>query len=374
MKKIRYICLDDETDTVKPVLARLCSTRADIEIVALPPLAFEEQLARIQKELEIGLDGIILDLRLDRRIPADGQRAVRYTAPGLAAQLRNCQATKSSQAGFPIILWSVQSLLEKSFYPDVTNQDLFDSIYTKQQVAENETQIALELVDFVNGYKYINENQKAKLKVSDLLLVPNGVILDERMNNDLNSGPGKLPAFVYARFIFEQIINQPGPLIGRSVLYSRLGVALDSPEPLERIISKNCVYRGPFGKAWPRWWSSAVDAWWDKTFPKSPMLDRIPAPERAERIRTKFDLANLKAAEVPKGKSPYFSTVCEVTNMPLDPVDGFMIKSKEPMLWQRRRYISRDVAMDPAKYNFRGQLDPMEAARIQQIRSNGKKK
>ena len=371
MKNICYVCLDDEEELVGKLLRRVEAHFPNLSIECRAPRVFEAELVAIQNaHRNDQLHGILLDLRLDEAAP-EGSKPVRYTATGLAAQLRSWLSTRKQEVtGFPIVLWSVETRMQHAFKADASNKDLFDLIFHKEDFPDCSVRAAQELVGMVSAYRDIAAALKRARTFSELLQPVSTVELDPRIGIQFSTAFRSQPTHRYAQFIFTYLIERPGTLVDEHVLCARLGIDFDSPGKghiLERL-GNSCAYRGPFSDWWPRWWQAAVDTWW-QTMSKGERLARLSASERVEVLAKRLKASGLNAAKpFAKGYSTYFSTVCSHTKKPLDPVDGFVLSETQSQPWLSRCYVARDVALDPAAYDFHGKIEPLDAERLRALR------
>ncbi len=65
--------------------------------------------------------------------------------------------------------------------------------------------------------------------------------------------------------------------------------------------------------------------------------------------------------------SDRFSTICQALCVPLDPIDGFALADRMARPWLEKRYVSRKVALSPAKHDFREPLDGLERKRLERL-------
>lgn len=269
--------------------------------------------------------------------------------------------------------------MQHAFKADASNKDLFDLVFQKEQFPDYSVRAAEELVGMVCGYRDIAASLKKIRSFSELLQPVTGIEIDDRIGQQFEPALRSQPTHRYAQFIFGYLIDRPGVLIDEYVLCARLGIDFKcsgKARVLERL-AKSCAYRGPFGDWWPRWWAAAVDNWWLKMFDDKPLL-RLSASERVELLGERLKVHGLVTAS-PFGKdySSYFSTVCSHTRAPLDPIDGFVLAETQAQPWLSRCYVARDVALDPARYDFRGKIDQLEAERLkvfrEKVRSHGVK-
>lgn len=368
---IKYLYIDDEDQATLGSYIRAVSGVGQLKIVSEPPKHFDEQVRHLL-EVSKQYDGVILDWQLDDIATPDG-KAVAFRAGALAQEMRTRETSKEIKP-LPIVLWSTKPKLQKSYSSDKTSHDLFDSKYDKETVVEDAERVQLELISLAEGYKKI-VSQKAQFQIYTILDID-----EERLGRVHRSlikafPTAEQPVHSHARFILQELILRPGPLINDELLAARLGIDKDRSSDwkklLTRILRKG-EYSGPFSDAWPRWWSDYVEKqWWHSLSAKSPALSSLNARQRVEQIRTATKLRKLQAAEpISRSYSDYFQTICEFSRRPLDPVDGVLIDEPEPKAWQNRRYISIDAALER-----RGEVDGLrpdisERERLKEIRDS----
>lgn len=369
-KKIRYLCIDDKPDEVKPALKQLERANLRLAIRISPPGEFRDQVGTLQKLRKNGeLDGLILDLRLDQS-GATGERPVDYKAQLLANELRTLMAA-SKIDDFPIVLWSITSKLALSYDKDITSHDLFDLVLDKEHLADCEPSAAEQLASIATAYATVAEQPRNSSFWKELLHTPKMTELDPRIGEEFTPTLKKVPVHVLTRYVFEEIIRKPGPLIDEATLCARLGIQQESIS--ETKLGKTLVtiagYTGPFSEAWHRWWWSAIEGWWRSRDAENPALLSLTATERVEKLREIFRYQRLKPAEpIEKGYSSRFTTICQSLRRPLDPVDGFMLAASDLKPWHDRLYVCTSVALKPKKHGFVKQLDSLEAERLRALR------
>lgn len=168
--------------------------------------------------------------------------------------------------------------------------------------------------------------------------------LDERLSEFALSDvpPTERPAHEYARFIRRQVLESAGPLIDRRTLAARLGVDVEASEDFDELVQAfdDAIYRGVFREGWLRWWAEVTEDLAENLVEES--LRSLTAPERVERLTKATGLGKLRAAEpISEGDSSAFWVVCQATDRPLDPRDGFVLDSGRRYPWQRDKYVSR---------------------------------
>lgn len=367
-----YFYVDDDPDElVRPAVDALIERGDQLDIQLRKPEEFSEQLRAIDAS---GVDGVILDLRLDLS-PNDEGRHAQYRASAIAQEMRT-RASEGEMADIPIVLWSTRTKLDGSFDRDTTGHDLFDRLYTKDTVAADPERVARELVSLVEGYRTISESRgkhhDGPEVMKQLLGVPQTMPLDERIGyNFFETHPGKTPVHEYTRFILGELLDAPGPLIEVTRLAALLGVDSETSTDWSRLLREHlqpAAYVGVFSDAWPRWWRGEVDHWWAQNSSATPPLRLLTAKERVSILLARTGLEGLHDAKPIKPEySTRYTTICEGTRRPLDPIDGVMIRSMDVHPWQETRYISAYAALERIGYERGIRVHPSERGRLSDL-------
>ncbi len=365
----KYLYLDDEEQNqVNPHIDRIQLTRK-IMIELMHPSSFQMEISNLIDRL-YNYDGFILDWRLDQIPSVEGVRFP-FRAAALAQEIRT-RTTEKTAKGIPIVLWSTENKLSKSYYGDETSQDLFDYVFNKEQISDNPEPIRIKMISLANGYKRIREIiMKGRNSLSNLLKAPSD-ILDVRIVNRFTNND--YPIHEYVSFILHELIERPGPLISEDLLAARLGVDRADSSDWNKLLKKlpqKSRYQGPFYDAWPRWWAQVIEReWWRSLKKNNPSLSTLPAHKRIEILKEKTNLYDLITARpLRDGYDTKYYTLCEYYQKPLDPTDGVIIDEKEPAPWQERRYISIDAALE-RKGEPNKKPHPTEIERVNHLRGS----
>ena len=197
--------------------------------------------------------------------------------------------------------------------------------------------------------------------------------LDPRIGEQFR-GVGKASVHEIASYMHKQLVLARGPLIDERVLAARLGV--DSKKSngwstLKSRITKKAGYCGAFCEAWPRWWNSAVEEWWCGLSKLDTPLKRLPPEARvAELIKRTRVKALLPARPISKDHSSLIWSICEVTEKPLDPVDGFRghRPGEELLSWQEPIYLSHESIFDGSAKSGGFRVHPLERDRFNRLK------
>lgn len=364
---MKYLYIDDEAiETTQLTADLLTEENEELEVVVRRPYSFREEINALRRE---EYDGLILDLRLDINSAAE------YRAFTLAQEIRT-RATEGSMRDIPIVICSTDRRLKESYNKDRSGQNLFDKKYLKtDDLAGNSSQVADELVALARGYQLTSEI-RSELKGNSIQLRKffrlsdsNLELIDTRIFDYYGSLKGRLPVHEYVRFIFNELIITPGPLVELDVLSARLGVDKMSPDFSSLIsILDDFKYKGPFGGYWERWWWPLVENWFEDNGKES--ISFLDAQNRIEILKKITKLDNLTVANAIKnGYSTKFWDVCRFYNQPLDPyLDGIILYSKEePFPWQTNKYISIEAAINPES-KAKGLIPhPIEKERVREM-------
>jgi hypothetical protein len=307
------------------------------EIKHSSPTTFE----KIEKDIsESEFDGILLDFRLTQ-----GSNAV-FDAPTIA----QTQRTKSASTGryFPIFLISTESNIS-SFYKDFTSSDLFDISVSKEHFQKNLTKYCGRLKDFIDSYNYINKVGFDLLQILDISRKDLDV-LDYRLNERLGDPLMRVNTYKLSRLVYNTLIKLIGPLIGEDVLSARLGVAKTS-EGWKKLLEafESAKYKGVYSQSYNRWWASEIEKVCLEKF-QIRGLRRLKAKEKTEHF-SKLGFGQLSALEkLEFSESSNFWTICKQLKLPIDPIDGLELISKDTIPWQDKEYISMLAAMQSSDY------------------------
>jgi hypothetical protein len=389
---VRYIFVDDavggEQENLQPLIDNVeYGGDGEVQVDPVYPDDFGEQRKRLGRE---DPDGVILDLRLDEFAPSKeeerkGRRKQNYRALGLAQEIRT-RATEGNVGEFPIVLWSYDDKLKRSYTKDDTGHDLFDLKCLKEDLRDIEKagKIAERLLSLSEGYEKILDTRSRKggpgaqfYKFLGFDSDPG--FLDPRILAYFEGRDTPIPAHEYARFILTQLLESPdhlkhpleisGPLIPEDILAARLGVDVEQSDGWSQVLNslpEEARYDGPFSEGWERWWAIPLEEWWDSLSDSSSPLRRIEAERRVEILKQNLDIGDLvPATPTSEGYSSEFWTVCQGSSSspvkdPLDPIDGFTLAQKNKQPWQDELYISEERAIEGIHFEKGYQIDPLE--------------
>lgn len=321
-------------------------------------------IADLFNSLEMDTNACVLDYRLTK-----GENQACFDAPTIAQTLRTKH--KNDLKDFPLILMSNEDIKVKEFDKDLTSQDLFDFVLTKEQFGKDKTNFKKKLDSFIKSYETI---VKYKFNLNKIIDFDEKYTLHSRIKSDANSISKNL--FTLSSFIYYDVVRPIGVMIGEDVLSARLGVSRESKDWSKLLYEINIsMYTGIFSDYHTRWWVDKINKWWNKTISSEVSLRGLNADERVELLKLKLDLINLKPLTKTKHSlSTNFWTICKHTKQPLDPFDGIEIL-KEYLPWQEKEYISIDSALDGKMDEYKNQISEIDKKAIRDIvkkeRANG---
>ena len=351
--------LDDDPNAT--TIADGFQTKGLINVTVQKATSFEAQIKELIKEQE-KFQGLILDLKLDDNL--SGERKAYYTATSLAAQVRSKIKEGIWKLEFPIFLFTTIQNYKNLFLSDVSSHDIFDLVFMKENI--NDEGIQSKIHSIIKAYHLISKN---KIDIPKIINLDNITRLDKRVFP--SSLDDSSTIFNYSRYILNELILVPGPLIDENYLSSRLGVDKNKSEDWEKLkneVLKETKYSGVFCDAWDRWWMYKLNDWW-QNIEKENSLASLDARDRVEIIKDRIGLQKLTVAEPIKKSSSYrYWTVCQGFERPLDPREGLRIDEKDPLTWQETRYISLEAALERIKRDEGIKVHPLERERFNDIK------
>lgn len=338
MSKYKVFYIDDEKDDLTTPIKTKLQEDGVLEVSLNKPLGFEDEIDVLKTKLK-DYNALLLDLQLDGPqeevvINEKGDKfQARYQAPPLAQMIRTL-ASELAIPDMPIILCSTETKIKASFNRDFTSHDLFDWTFLKDDIDKSTIN---KIVSLIEGYQILSHNKK-EFSVS---LKRDYIELDQRILSRfvIEENP---PIHEIARVIFRDIVQPTGLLVNEFTLAARLGIDIDSSKNWKDLLDffSKAKYNGVFHESWNRWWNDKIiDIFEDITNENLASLD---ATSRVSLLIEKTGLKELvEAKPIELFESNNYWNICEVTNKPLDPFEGFKISGKEePKPWQDYSYVS----------------------------------
>lgn len=339
MNKASYIYIDDFADNSVMAIKDGLGDTETIGVDFFQVADFKNMISEFEGQLK-KYDGIILDLRLDGNVEID----VKFTASGLAQELRNRSAANEGIKDVPIILCSTDKKIREYYNRDHTSHDLFDYRFVKD-ASPNWEKIASKLQSLANGYE---ELKRFKGNLNEILS-RDITSLDTRVLGKFIDNESEFPIHEYSQHFLKEVIRKPGPLIQEKLFASRLGIDIENSTDWSNLISKFFAdekYKGVFSDAWNRWWMDLIQIKFKSLTGKR--LASLNAEQRVKAIIGATKLRSLISAKpIEKSVSTNFWTLCEHYKRPLDPLEGYRIHyTKDPKPWQDQMYLSFEAAAE----------------------------
>ncbi len=334
-----YIYIDDEDqDLVQPYIDSL----EKAEGLTIKRVELDEFSKLVSKILETDSDGILIDWKLDEKAIEGWQ----FKAAPVAQELR-IKSSQNMNLAKPIILISTNEKLKETYSNEKSSHDLFDYLYLKSDIVENGKSIGRELILFSEAYKDLKSLISERTPFFKILGLESEEEIDKRIQAKFLTEENQKPIHEYAQFIIYDLLKVPGPLIKEDELAARLGVLMN--EDWDEFKSENfdfCKYKGPFNEIFIRWWFKGIEHWWEEIIKNKKPLQLLNADERVSILNEKLGYSLSIASPIEKSYSKQYWTVCQDLNVPLDPIDGFMIDARKSFPWQEERYISKKSAIE----------------------------
>ena len=293
------IFVDDEDKQY----AALLSTRDRLVFQHQSVLPIMEQSAAIR---EAGPTVVALDYRLDEVTP--GIEATHtYKGSGLAQLLRDIAITEPSR-DFGIVLVSNEMKLKTLFAPDKTAHDLFDLVYTKEDVTRHRSVISAELCALSDGYVQLRAC-KERFNPTELFSVredENARLTTQEIATAFESAAAP---HIAAKLILRNFIERQGLLVDDAGAAALCGIDPKGFAPLaDYLLAEGAGYSGIFAAGWRRWWVHRIESLGDVKIGE-PLLG-LTAARRAER------LGLLIKQEIPAAPSPWNGSTDEYIAFP----------------------------------------------------------
>lgn len=361
----KYYYVDDDPEKTITETARGLSIKRDlIDVVPFQHKTWKDEIEFL-KENQSAFDGLLVDWKLNKK-NAQNEEAD-FNIEALVQQLRTI-ITKGELKDIPIVLCSAEYEFKKSFEKESTAQDLFDSVYEKDEFEENKDEVIDQLYSLAKAYIELKKSRSIST-----LLNKRGIIdyrLKDQIENMINLGN---PDHDIIRFILKNLIKISGLLIDKYVLSARLGIDIfdTDSEEWNKLISiiTSCEYEGVLNSGWKRWWASEVISWWRESFDCE--LGDLDAEERVVKLNEKFGLRLIVATKMAKCSNNTFWTICKKTNKPISLKDAILSSENyEKVPWQEDQYYSIDAALElPSAY-----IHPLDRDRVEKLKIRYTKK
>jgi hypothetical protein len=282
------IFVDDEDK----VFALLMSTKGELQFEYRDVFPLPEQALYIREQAPII---VALDYRLDEDVKnvAAGHT---YKGSGLAQLLRD-EAIADPLKDFSLVLVSNEMKLKSLYAPDKTAHDLFDMVYSKEDVRTHRERVKRELLALAKAYEALR-HMNVRYPLMDVLQADDR---DEEwlISQELRLGfeQAKAPHLV-VRVVLRNLIERPGLLIDDNGVCARFGIELSDFGVVRSWLSEaGLAYRGILADGWSRWWTHRVEGFAEDVF--GAHFSELTSGDRAAKISEKM------ATSVKASKSPW---------------------------------------------------------------------
>ncbi|MGF1903556.1 hypothetical protein [Aliivibrio salmonicida] len=332
-------------------------SQCGLEVVHCHPNTFKETITKVDSHKP---DLILMDFRL---MQGGGE----VNAPAIAQYYRSLSIDTPSLC-LPVVLLSNDTKIH-GFYDDFTSHDLFDFFIIKENLSENKEKYSLLMKEHIESYKFISSLQAKEEDLAELLKIPEKLELDidPRIKETLRNKKYKSNVYMASKFIFNNVVKSIGVLIGEDVLSARLGINKTS-ESWNDLCSQleGCEYTGIYSSSYRRWWADGVEVWWNETIEEENHLRRFNSKEKLNVICNKFPELKLKKVEGDlKTKTDNFWTICQYSQLPVDPSEAFEIQADLTLMpWLDTQYYSYESVRD---YDLNDRLTDIEKSRYKDI-------
>ena len=153
------------------------------------------------------------------------------------------------------------------------------------------------------------------------------------------------------------------------MLAARLGIDMEQSSDWSTLKGKleKIKYKGVYSDFHTRWWSYLLPDWWKTNVSKRNMV-ALNAFERVDFLKKAFKLEKLVDAKpISKTVSTRYWTICQALQRPLDPNEGFKLRTSHPESWQDTEYITLQAFLD-GKVQPKD-IHPIEIERFKYIKS-----
>jgi hypothetical protein len=251
-----------------------------------------------------------------------------YKAEPLAQLLRSYSSENVTQ-DFPIVLLSHEEDIT-GFLNNVTAHNLFDCLFTKQEVA-GDPEHRQKMLSLVKGYRRMIKKWHKKSErwatFFGLNKEERGVVAYQAI---LELDKLKAPHQV-AQQILHYVIGRQGILLDKENVLAQCGVAKESKDidTLFEVLKQNkVIYSGVFSEGWPRWWQHRLWDWEKQVCDES--LGNLTARERVACLNEKLGL-NLSPAKSrwQEHTDALFAYACDSCLQPTE--DQYSVAAYDPL-------------------------------------------
>ncbi|MGJ7042297.1 hypothetical protein J2Y63_005579 [Shinella sp. BE166] len=264
-------------DDADEAYAGVMSTPGELEFEFLKVCPLTAQALAIR---ERSPDVVALDYRLDE-VDAGIEAGHTYKGSGLAQLLRDV-AISNPAGDFSLVLVSNETKLKAAYDPDKTAHDLFDKVYSKEEVNENRDLVRKELNALARAYETLRK-MDGKFDISTIL-ASNDLDTQQLDSQELRrSFESAAAPHLIVRQLLRNMIERPAILIDDHWACAMLGI---NPEDFHLIApvlqDEGVAYTGLLGDGWRRWWSGRLEDFSERIF--EDRLSGLTSAERATKL------------------------------------------------------------------------------------------
>jgi len=250
-----------------------------------------------------------------------------YKAEPLAQLLRSYSSENVTQ-DFPIVLLSHEEDIS-GFLNNVTAHNLFDCLFTKQEVA-GVPEHRQKMLSLVKGYRRMIKKWRKK---SERWATFFGLNEEERVvvayqairELDKLNAPHQV-----AQQILRYVIGRQGILLDKDNVLARIGITKESKDVdtlFDVLKQAKVIYNGVFSEGWPRWWRHRLEDWEKQVCEES--LGNLTAQERVACLNDKLGLKLSPAkSRWQEHTDALFAYACDSCHQPTE--QQFSVLAYEP--------------------------------------------
>lgn len=239
---------------------------------------------------------VALDYRLDEEFAGVIPAADVFKGSALAQHLRD-EVISQPAIDFGIVLVSAERKIQQVYAPDRTAHDLFDLVYSKEDIGNDRRTVQQEVAALGDAYRALRTIISG-FKAGDILALGNEEatdLLSQELRFPIETAKA---AHIAVRTVLKTVILQPGLLLDDHDASAILGIA---PACFEKVVDRlqgaSVRFSGLLSGGWRRWWAHRLEKWATEIFETQPTA--LSAAERAKRLKQRH------AVDVEPALSPW---------------------------------------------------------------------
>lgn len=327
----RFFYIDDNRPSLNEAIIRNLNAIDGVKVESVEAKEWDQQIEFLLTE---NYDGLLIDWRLGD--------LVKYDSEALAQHIRTLVNNGTLKHDIPVLLCSANSKFQENYGRDDSSHNLFLTTYEKDVIANQAERVSTEMNSLAEAFKSVQKNDNVDVK--SLLALRQEISIDLRLIEEVTALINNRIPHNFVRFILNEVVEKPGPLIDEDILAARLGIDLKrSPDwtRLQNEYLSTFSYNGILHEGWRRWWAEGFENWWKSQISTTNPKGRA-AKQRVKLLIEKTGLTGLTFAEKQKFSfGTEYWTRCVITKLPLDPLDGLRVIPPTPQLpWQEEQFVS----------------------------------